>query len=53
MLTILRVVDQHRFAQKSTSLSGHVRDTINRDAFKVIYVYVLHIQSPWPCVDIL
>lgn len=41
MLTILRVIDQHRLQQNASAKSTHVRDTINRDAFKVIYVYVL------------
>lgn len=40
MLTILRVIDQHRLQQNTSTGSTHVRDTINRDAFKVIYVYV-------------
>lgn len=39
MLTILRVIDQHRLEQ-SPAKHVHVRDTINRDAFKIIYVYV-------------
>ncbi|KAF9483938.1 Sec63-domain-containing protein [Pholiota conissans] len=38
MLTILRVIDQHRVPQKPASVNGHVKDTINRDAFKIIYV---------------
>ncbi|KAJ8086483.1 putative steryl acetyl hydrolase mug81 [Marasmius tenuissimus] len=36
MLTILRVLDQHRTS--STSSSSKLGDTINRDSFKIIYV---------------
>lgn len=35
MLTILRVIDQHRFRAPGAELPS----TIHRDAFKVIYVY--------------
>ncbi|KAF8974332.1 Sec63-domain-containing protein [Flammula alnicola] len=38
MLTILRVIDQHRLERNRTSTIGHVRDSIDRDAFKIIYV---------------
>ncbi|KAF5387927.1 hypothetical protein D9615_000311 [Tricholomella constricta] len=41
MLTILRVIDQHRFSTSMTSdgdIKAHLRATINRDAFKIIYV---------------
>ncbi|KAJ3862945.1 Sec63-domain-containing protein [Lentinula novae-zelandiae] len=35
MLTILRVLDQHR---NSSSVSGNIGASINRDSFKIIYV---------------
>jgi antiviral helicase SLH1 len=36
MLTILRVLDQHR--RPTSSMNLPVRQTIDRDAFKIIYV---------------
>jgi hypothetical protein len=36
MLTILRVIDQHRSASPT---DVHIRSAIDRDSFKVIYVY--------------
>lgn len=39
MLTILRVIDQHRLPSTSTT-NMHIRQTIDRDAFKIIYVWV-------------
>ncbi|KAF8076263.1 Sec63 Brl domain-containing protein [Lyophyllum atratum] len=41
MLTILRVIDQHRSNTptiKNSDIKTHLRSTINRDAFKIIYV---------------
>ncbi|KAF8165208.1 Sec63 Brl domain-containing protein [Crassisporium funariophilum] len=37
MLAILRVIDQHRFSSSTASIT-HIRQSINRDAFKIIYV---------------
>ena len=39
MLTILRVIDQHRLPT-SVSSTVPIRQTINIDAFKIIYVCV-------------
>lgn len=39
MLTILRVIDQHRLPTSASS-TMHIRQTINVDAFKIIYVCV-------------
>jgi len=38
MLTILRVIDQHRLSASQAFHPSHVRQTIDRDSFKIIYV---------------
>ena len=38
MMAILRVIDQHRNTKVTTS---HIRETIDKNAFKIIYVWVV------------
>lgn len=45
MLTILRVIDQHRSRRQSPDVPIH--STIRRSEFKIIYVYVATFNYPW------
>lgn len=47
MLTILRVIDQHRLQNKSFN-NVPTPQTIDRDAFKIIYVLVIF-SAPSQC----
>ncbi|KAG5648692.1 hypothetical protein DXG03_000038 [Asterophora parasitica] len=56
MLTILRVIDQHRLhtpAPIGGDIKAQLRSSINRDSFKIIYVYVLEFLSSFATMKVL